>query len=125
MKRRTNTSRLIAEMNSLLHKNYNTLNETMRWAPDNAYGPEANEPGFDAGPDLGYGNDYEGEGEYDIQMERQDPEVTKMINQIRQIALQGIAKLANNPTSIQYDALKKVWQIIDKTVEVKDDKKGA
>ena len=122
--KRNYTSRLIEEMNQLLDKG-RKLNETMQWSPEQ-YDTEANEPGFDAGPELAYG--YEDEEDGGTNMEQPalqgDPEVTNMINQIRQIALQGIAKLANNPTSPQYDALKKVWQIIDKTVEVKDTKQG-
>lgn len=110
---------LITEINHMLDKESGSLKEALGWQDGPSFNPEANEPGFDAGPDLGVPTD-------DDAFDRNpaDPAVTQLINQIRQLALQGIAKLANNPTSIQYDALKKVWQIIDKTVDVRDDKKG-
>ena len=123
MKKKTYTSKLISEMNQMLDEGSRMLNETMQWPPADSYESEANEPGFDGGPELGRFND-DGGSEDQQPVVNADPEVTQMINQIRQIALQGIAKLANNPTSIQYDALKKVWQIIDKTVETKDTKQG-
>ena len=76
---------------------------------------EANNPGYD-----GNFGSFD-EEEYIAQA--QDPanaEVVNIINKIRTIALQGIAKLANTPDSPLYDTLKKVWQLIDKTVETKD-----
>lgn len=112
------TSKLIREMNEMLDKG-DRLNEMMNFGEDTPFSPESNEPGFDAGPDLtGYGDET-----VDEPAEKDDPEVTGIINNIRQMALNGIAKLANNPTSRQYDALKKIWQIVDKTVEIKDDKR--
>ena len=119
------SNNLITEINEMLDKKVGNLKESIGWQQEGpggpAYFPEDNEPGFDAGPDLGMQAEPETEPQQSVPA---DPEVTQLINQIRQLALQGIAKLANNPTSIQYDALKKVWQIIDKTVEIKDDKKG-
>lgn len=118
-----NTKQLISEMQRLLGNNKRTLNEVVN-APEmeepvNPMDPnslEANNPGYD-----GNFGSYD-EEEYIRQA--QDPanaDVVKIINQIRLIALQGIAKLANNPESPLYDTLKKVWQIIDKTVETKDE----
>ena len=49
-------------------------------------------------------------------------DVTDSINKIRQIALQAIAKLADNPTSEHYQLLKKVWNLVDKAFENKDNK---
>lgn len=113
------TNNLITEINNMLDKEVGNLRETLGWQDGPSFNPEANEPGFDAGPELSVPTDDEA-----FEQSPADPEVTGIINNIRQLALQGIAKLANNPTSIQYDALKKVWQIIDKTVEIKDDKKS-
>lgn len=115
MKKKYSTD-LITEMNEILDKGQKLMTETVGGWEDEPFAPEANEPGFDAGPDLGVHEEPEAEP----QQVAADPEVTQYINQIRQIALQGIAKLANNPSSLQYDALKKVWQIIDKTVETND-----
>ena len=114
--KRKYTTELINEMLRLLDKDRNPLRESIGGWDDEPFTPEANEPGFDAGPDLGY---HDGEEE-SLDAAPSDPEVTQLINKIRQIALQGIAKLANNPSSLQYDALKKVWQIIDKTVETNE-----
>ena len=118
-----NTKQLISEMQRLLGSNKKTLNEVVN-APEmeepmNPMDPnslESNNPGYD-----GNFGSYD-EEEYIRQA--QDPanaDVVKIINQIRLIALQGIAKLANTPESPLYDTLKKVWQIIDKTVETKDE----
>ena len=41
------------------------------------------------------------------------------INQIRQICLQTISELADNPTSNEYDLMKKIWNLCDKTLEGK------
>lgn len=118
-----NTKQLISEMQRLLGNNKRTLNEVVN-APEmeepvNPMDPnslEANNPGYD-----GNFGSYD-EEEYIRQA--QDPanaEVVSIINKIRLTALQGIAKLANNPESPLYDTLKKVWQILDKTVETKDE----
>ena len=46
-----------------------------------------------------------------------DGEIKPLIDQIRVLALQGVAKLANNPTSESYQLLKKIWGIVDKAAE--------
>lgn len=46
-----------------------------------------------------------------------DAEIKPLIDQIRVLALKGIAKLANNPTSESYVLLKKIWQTVDKAAE--------
>lgn len=110
-----NTKQLIAEMQKLLGTNKHTLNETVYDSMEPAPW-ETNNPGYD-------GN-FGAYDEEEYVKQAQDPanaEVVQIINQIRQVALQGIAKLANNPESPLYDTLKKVWQLIDKTVETKDE----
>ena len=47
-------------------------------------------------------------------------DVTDTINKIRQMALQAIAKLADNPTSKQYDIMKRIWNICDKSFDNKN-----
>lgn len=46
-----------------------------------------------------------------------DAEIKPLVDQIRVLALKGIAKLANNPTSESYQLLKKIWQTVDKAAE--------
>ena len=49
----------------------------------------------------------------------EDPEITKLITNIRVETLQGLTKLASNPESSQYELLKKIFLLIDKAVEDK------
>lgn len=46
-----------------------------------------------------------------------ESEVKPMIDQIRKMALQGIAKLAEHPECETYTTLKKIWQMVDKSIE--------
>lgn len=46
-----------------------------------------------------------------------DAEIKPIIDKIRVLALQGISKLANNPTSESYKLLKDIWMKIDKAAE--------
>lgn len=63
------------------------------------------------------------ENEYEIEMDNTDcnntieAEVKPMIDQIRKMALQGIAKLAEHPECETYTTLKKIWQMVDKAIE--------
>ena len=47
----------------------------------------------------------------------EDPEIMKMLSDIRLAVINGLAKLANKPESNLYDCLKKVLVIIDKPIE--------
>lgn len=59
----------------------------------------------------------------------QEPNVSSgiqdKINQIRQICLQTISELADNPTSNEYDLMKKIWNLCDKTLEGKKENVNA
>lgn len=63
------------------------------------------------------------ENEYEIEMDSTEcgsnieAEVKPMIDQIRKMALQGIAKLAEHPECETYSTLKKIWQMVDKAIE--------
>lgn len=46
-----------------------------------------------------------------------DPEMADIIDQIRQLSIQGIAKYADEVDSEQYQALKKIWLLTDKFYE--------
>jgi len=50
-------------------------------------------------------------------MEQVDTEVTSVIDQIRELAIKGIAQYADDIESEQYQALKKIWLLTDKFYE--------
>ena len=43
--------------------------------------------------------------------------IEKELTQIRKIALSVINRLADRPTSPQYDTMKKIWNMVDKAIE--------
>ena len=43
--------------------------------------------------------------------------IEKELTQIRKIALSVINRLADQPTSPQYDTMKKIWNMVDKAIE--------
>jgi hypothetical protein len=60
----------------------------------------------------------EGMDEFAAEEYPQDTEETvDVINQIRELAIQGISKYANQVESEQYQALKKIWLLTDKFYE--------
>lgn len=98
---------VINEINDLLNKSKKRL------TVESLVFDENDEPGYDAG--IG---DFEEEPQPETNnVAPQKDETTDIINKIRILALQGIAKLAETPESKNYDLLKKVWQLIDKSVE--------
>ena len=102
-----NNQNLIAEMKEM-------LGEEKKLTVENIVFDEHNEPGYDTPIQT----EFEDE-EKPKQTTVVDSSVNDVINKIRVLSLQGISKLAEHPDSLQYDTLKKVWQLIDKTVEVK------
>lgn len=44
--------------------------------------------------------------------------IEKELTQIRKIALSVINRLADKPTSPQYDTMKKIWNMVDKAIEM-------
>ena len=102
--------KLITEINHMLDGKNRTVESCV--FPENA-------PGYDGNMGLDY--DYDDEEVPEPQLANNGG-VTDIINNIRQMALNGISQLANTPQDPQYDLLKKIWQLVDKTVEVKDDK---
>lgn len=52
-------------------------------------------------------------------IEEKGMDVDKFLDDIRKQSLKGMAQLADNPLSEQYQTLKKVWQIVDKAAEIK------
>ena len=113
MKKRHNVN-LINVMNHMLDGKKSLTLESVVFGQDGEGPvPYENGPGYDWMPSMDDEDDAE-----EVQQAPADPEVTGYMNQIRQIAIQGLAKLANTPESPQYDVLKKIWQILDKSVEI-------
>lgn len=115
MKKQANSKDLITEMQLMLNKRNPKLTlENMIFSDlseedmDDYYGDEEvpeNTPHMEEKPVSG------------------DVDITETINNIRQMALKAIAKLADDPTSEQYQLLKKIWNLVDKTFEA-DKKNG-
>lgn len=101
---------LIVEMQQILRKPKLTM--------ENMIFSDVNEDEFDNEDDI------DDEEDFQDSVINKDNNVTEDINKIRQIALQAIAKLANDPTSEQYQLLKKVWNIVDKAFETKENNKS-
>lgn len=103
-----NENKLIVEMQQILRKPKLTM--------ENMIFSDINEDDFDDTEDINTEDEFQ-----DDNLNKKD--VTDDINKIRQIALQAISKLADNPTSEQYQLLKKVWNIVDKAFENKESNK--
>lgn len=77
--------------------------------------------------EFGMGNNYDdvapmpaGEEEMaDTDVTSDDVDIDGAIDEIRQIALKTIAKLAADPTDDKYQLMKKIWTLCDKTIEDK------
>lgn len=117
-KRCDSTMSAINEISSFLSKNRITLNEAFNI------------------PDYGYGEEQGGDDESDFPVQREEPNQPQMGNddagagvdgilkQIRILSLQGITQLAETPEDPNYDILKKIWVIVDKTTLDKNKEMG-
>lgn len=106
-----NNQELISEMQTMLRKPKLTM-ESMIFS-------DVNEDDFEDSENM---NDMPSD-EDNVELPEENPiDVTDTINKIRQMSLQAIAKLADNPASEQYQLLKKVWNLVDKAFET--DKKN-
>ena len=74
---------------------------------------ELNSPGFDGGKDYDFKVDANGNT-------IMNGDVKGILDKMRVMCLQGMTKLSNTPQAPEYDILKKIFNLIDKTVEVKD-----
>lgn len=101
---------LINEMKQMVHKPKLTL-ESMIFS------------GMDETDDNQYGDEFETEVEDKPQETDMETKgsigINGALNKIRQISLEAIAKLADNPTSEEYQILKKIWNTVDKAFESK------
>ena len=137
MKRRINntTTNLISEMREMLHPKqdiYTLMYEGL------VYGEDGEEYLADEGEPM---DDFQGMGRQQEQPLQNgqnqqsmgnplpngqnpldgDPEISKLITNIRVQTLQGLTKLAENPECAQYELLKKIFLLVDKAVEDKID----
>lgn len=101
-----NCGTLIEEMKKLLKKPTLTM-ESMIFS-------DVNEDDLEHDDDVPEMRDEE--PDYDGHGPAND-DITEIINKIRQLSLQAIAALADDPTSPQYQLLKKVWNLVDKSFE--------
>lgn len=115
------TRSLITEINNLLDRNFGLTVEDVSFRDKFDHDPnfEANNPGFDS---MSRAQDFT-DDDYLVQNQPQtgnNNNIMGTINQIRLMAINGLAQLSNTPESPHYDLLKKIWQLVDKTVEVKE-----
>lgn len=112
-----NTSEIISEMRQMLHEPKLTV--------ENMIFSELDDKDFD--------NRRDSEEYYDEEPNYSDNQkqtvtddtvsVNDSINKIRQIALSAIAQLADDPSSPEYDLMKKIWNLCDKKFEIQNGNK--
>ena len=86
-------------------------------------------PGYESVPELPHENAQENgqnnepiEGE--LPSERTtDPEIMEILSNIRMAVINGLAKLAKKPQTVEYDVLKKILGIVDKPIDVTNKEK--
>lgn len=119
--KKKNNKQLISEMMGTLTPKKRPVLESLIF-DDGPVDNESDNPGYDEGGEFDDTMDFQEEENTKTQgqPEIKSPEVKNYINNIRLLALQGIQKIADNPTSAEYDTLKKIWQLCDKSVDVKD-----
>ena len=102
---------LISEMRNMLNSDKSTKKKLtveslvfdepeMGMQPD-----EMNNPGFD-----------DGQPDYFEDGDQISGKTFQIVNKMRIMCLDGLRELANNPESPEYDLLKKIWNLCDKTV---------
>lgn len=74
---------------------------------------------YDNGEDMGF----EERGNVDIPEGGNNTNAKELINDIRQIALQGVSSLASNVTDPMYEVFKKIWNICDSSVNIENKNK--
>ena len=100
------SNQLINEMRSMLKKGENKRKKlTVEAVVFDSPEMEMNNPGFDDGLP-----DYFEDGD------QISGKTFQIVNQMRIMCLDGLRELANNPESPEYDLLKKIWNLCDKTV---------
>lgn len=96
-----------------------TLNEMIY---NDEYEEYEDSPGYENVPDIG-GEEKPETAPVQKGSENEmanDPEIMEMLSNIRVAVIQGLAKLANRPETVEYSLMKKVLQLIDKQVETQE-----
>jgi len=115
MKKNISNDTLINEMKQTLNPKKGLI-ESIVFDEEN-YDTENDNPGYDFGAD----DDFDMPEENEEQPMKGNSMVKDVIDKIRLLSLQGIQKLASNPDGVEYDTLKKIWQLCDKTVTMPKD----
>lgn len=113
-----NNKKLISEMREALNNKRKGVLESIIF-DEGTYDNEMDNPGYDGDMDM---DDFDFDTENTKNTNSQTvktPEIKSVINNIRKQALQGIQQIADDPTSAEYDTLKKIWQLCDKAVDMK------
>ena len=105
LKEVNNLGKMLTEMKRLTLENYILPEEDDSFERDNSFEEEIprRRENFDDFHDEENKNDITG--------------IEKELTQIRKIALSVINRLADQPTSPQYDTMKKIWNMVDKAIE--------
>lgn len=101
------TRKLFKDMRAILEQKTPHTFESLIFGSES----EHRNPEIDNEPMMG------DEIEDDLTAPQVSSEVKPIIDQIRVLTIQGIAKLAKNPTSEAYAFLKKILALVDKTIE--------
>ena len=109
--------RLISEMKETLAKGRKGVLESLVFDDDMSFDTETDNPGYDT--DIDFEETPSNATPEKNMQQVKTPEVKSVIDNIRRTALQGIQQIADNPTSAEYDVLKKIWQLCDKAVDMK------
>ncbi|MCD8207646.1 MAG: hypothetical protein LUD72_06900 [Bacteroidales bacterium] len=111
--RKPNVRQLVNEMDMMLEDKPSLMLENFMM-------PEDDVPMGDDVPmqDAPVGDDA---GMNDMGPQVPNDDVSAEISQIRQTAIQAIARLADNPGSASYQLMKKIWNLCDKQLETPKD----
>lgn len=104
----------ISRINKMLTENANR-----RMTLENLIMDDGEYDEYNDGEDMGF----EGTEMVDIQSEGNNGNTKELIDNIRQIALQGVSSLASNVTDPMYEVFKKIWNICDSSVNAENKKK--
>lgn len=104
-------------MKETLAKGRKGVLESLVFDDDMSFDTETDNPGYDT--DIDFEETPSNATPEKNMQQVKTPEVKSVIDNIRRTALQGIQQIADNPTSAEYDVLKKIWQLCDKAVDMK------
>lgn len=110
-----------------MKKNYSNISRINKMLTENAKRHMTLENLIMDDDEYGYENDenmgFEESGNVDIPEGGNNTNAKELINNIRQIALQGVSSLASNVTDPMYEVFKKIWNICDSSVNIENKNK--